>query len=310
VNTSPGDLDESHWRQGDYTTDAGVFWYVKRYDVDPDGDIDVVGGGERVIGLVVLTQTCDLVRSVDVRPFVLVAPLVERTGADALFAQNGHVPQFAWVPGAGPTAFADLDRAVCYDKEFLRGLEWHLGVRDSEEATRFGESVGRKFARYAFPDEFHRTVSPLVERVKEKHGSSTKAEGEFFAKVRQIRVEADWTVDAIEATLIFVLDPSELPPVPDGEVLEPSPDLVRWYGQGRRPDQLASKLAETTDDAGRLYLWGRLVEAWVDTCKPEPPIVGVSAEVLTSDDVTLTRYWGTQRLDLDYLSGVHDPGDK
>jgi hypothetical protein len=303
---SPGDASATYaqWRQGDYIPTGGVFWFVK--SVEGDDGPNVKTSGEAVDGMVLLTQTCDLVRPPEERPFVLIAPLVYKPESEAKGTRHGHRPQFAWVPAAGDSAFADLDRVVAYDKVFASKLDWQRGFRTTEEADIFAQTVGRKFSRFAFTDEFHESVEPFLDRVREKHGSLTKPEGEFFAKVRQIRVEADWSAEEIEATLIFILDPNDLPAIPEKDVLEPPEDLVRWYGGGRRPDEIASRLANTDDEGARLYLWNRLADVWVGLCVARYPLTQLTAEVVTSEDMSLQRYWKTQRLDLDYLSGIED----
>jgi hypothetical protein len=74
-------------------------------------------------GLVVLTQTCDLRRSADQRPFVDLAPLVTLEETVAKEAAQNMRPRYAPVPALGPRSFADLDVVL----EF-RGFEVAGGV--------------------------------------------------------------------------------------------------------------------------------------------------------------------------------------
>ncbi|MCZ7664822.1 MAG: hypothetical protein M5U22_18725 [Thermoleophilia bacterium] len=73
----------SDWRQGDCL--SADEWFVHRYDPDapltPESrDVASTGGylcESAVRGLMVATQTCDIVRPSSTRPFVEVVPLVE-----------------------------------------------------------------------------------------------------------------------------------------------------------------------------------------------------------------------------------------
>lgn len=93
-----GAIDEALrvWRQGDFSLDSGLeFIYlagttrphspVSGRSATPSGDGEAIepnatAVADEVRGLVVLSQTCDLVRGCRSRPFVEVAPLVEVTG--------------------------------------------------------------------------------------------------------------------------------------------------------------------------------------------------------------------------------------
>ena len=87
----------SAWRQGDCV--LGEHWFVHR--VDPSLDLTdgaraaAEAGTEltetRVRGLVVVTQSCDIVRKCADRPFVDVSPLVELDEDDFLMVERALV---------------------------------------------------------------------------------------------------------------------------------------------------------------------------------------------------------------------------
>lgn len=264
----------------------------------------------RVQGLVVVSQTCDIVaKAMSEAPFVQCAVLVELPEQVAKAARRGDRPRFVHVPQLGDPWFADLDQIVTIEKAMLCGTPHEQGVGDAAEQQAFGNAVGRKFSRYAFPDDLHMTLSDLQARFKRRHESQASPEGALLRQVLQIRVEADWSAVAIDARLIFILPNGALyRPARDDEPWPPSPALVTWFAQSERkaPDIAAhmQKVALPEDVA---CLWGWLVEAWVKSCKPFGKVVSLTADVVCADEITLSEYWNTQPLDLDYLTGRSPP---
>ena len=65
------------WRQGDFASDAGGFLFAK----PPSGDYpyDAKELTEGIVGLVIISQTCDIVRRTGGRHYVAVCPLRSRT---------------------------------------------------------------------------------------------------------------------------------------------------------------------------------------------------------------------------------------
>src|SRR5690349_11745928 len=65
-----------------------------------------------VESLVILTQTCDIVRSSADRPYIEVCPLIRVDPSIATAAAAGERPSYAALPALGDNAVADLDRVM------------------------------------------------------------------------------------------------------------------------------------------------------------------------------------------------------
>ena len=107
------------WCQGDYV--LGEQWFIQRFNpkrplTDESKDVaekEVDLAESEVRGFVVVTQTCDIVRSCASRPFIEVVPLLEVNEKDLHEIQRGRRPQYAYIPGAAEHRLvADLDRVL------------------------------------------------------------------------------------------------------------------------------------------------------------------------------------------------------
>ena len=99
------------WRQGDFASDAGGFLFAK----PPAGGYpyDAKELTEGIVGLVIISQTCDIVRRTGGRHYVAVCPLITVDEAE--------------VENAGETVFADLRRIMSVHKDLLRAWVRHEG---------------------------------------------------------------------------------------------------------------------------------------------------------------------------------------
>src|SRR5207248_9837797 len=99
------------WRQGDCV--LGEQWFVHRVDpalplADGSNEHDLLETAER--GLVVLTQSCDIVRECATRPYVEVAPVVEVDANVLEDVERGKRPGYGFIPALkGDCLVADLD---------------------------------------------------------------------------------------------------------------------------------------------------------------------------------------------------------
>ena len=116
------------WRQGDVSLDAGLEFLhladLSRPHSPASRQVaeDMANNGEaleagampvldEVRGMVMLSQTCDVVRGCQKRPFVEVAPLIEMPGQEIEPIRRLKRPAFGYIPAtAGECLVADLDR--------------------------------------------------------------------------------------------------------------------------------------------------------------------------------------------------------
>jgi hypothetical protein len=242
----------------------------------------------QVDGWVIVTQTCDLARQADERPFAVVCPIVTLGPAKAASAARGHEPRYAPLPRSGPSYFADLDEFMTVSKRVLEQMEITPGLSTDVERRRFGYLVGRKFSRAALPDDVAPSLSRLVDRIKDKQPRRGN-ESEVLASLDDLRVEFVEADGDLTLTLLFVVDEQLVP------------DEV-FSGQTRQAATIAAELVQATDASIRTRLWDELVKAWIEFCVPTGKIIEIVGEVISVDELTVRRLRNTDPLDLEYLS--------
>lgn len=256
--------------------------------------------------IAILTQTCDIVRSPDKRPYLQASPLRRFSDINTVrrYAE-GETPQYVALPGAGMDAFVDLDEIATISKTLA--VEWphHPGVReDPEEIRRFGQGVARKFGRYPFPNYFIESVDLLRKRILHRWDKSTSPEGRVLADLVQIRVRPV-PIEGASATdfsLSFIMKQGSLPILDNPP--SPSRQITSWLSASRGPADIAQKIANPSislDD--KAFLYDRLAESWADQCSTNHVVRSISGEIVSEDEYVLTEYWQSERLDLDQLSG-------
>lgn len=252
----------------------GEQWFVFRTDTArplteagaraASEDIDVAE--ERVVGLMVLTQTCDLVRRCSERPYVDVCPLVEVDEAIHHEIERWRRPNYAFIPAlAGRHLVADLDRVMTVEKSVVAGWERVTGSPADADARRLSLALARKRARVAFPDDFSTLLRPLSTRLSSKHDKNS-GEGRALRALEEVRVLARPSWDAAQVSLIF------------------------WF---IRPEGV------TTFEHQE---WDRHLEAWEKLLPCGGRFVVVDATIQTWDDLTAKEYRESDPLDLDHLS--------
>ena len=228
--------------------------------------------GQSVPGLVVVSQSCDIVRSCERKPYVEVAPLMLVDDEALELARLGRTVAVAYIPAiADRKLVADLERVQTLEKTVVAQWNRLAGCRTDEEARNFAEALRRKRGRFAFPDDFVALTSRLSDRIKQKHNKNS-GEGEMLRALREIRVRGapSWDADRVELTFLFIKD--------DGR--DPA-DEETWAAQLR----------------GLLAL-----------VKPAGRYVAVTGYVATLDDITARDLVESDRLDFDHLSIPKDGG--
>ena len=213
------------WRQGDVSLDAGLEFFHLADLSRPHSPASVqatealVEEGEaiettaspvldEVRGLVMLSQTCDVIRNCRARPFVEVAPLVEVPELWVEEIRRLKRPAFAHVPAtAGDRLVADLDRTMTVEKAIVAGWTRTPGWQTDEELRDFAQALARKRSRFAFPDDFVVAASGLQAHMVARHNRRT-VEGAHLRALREIRVRAapSWAEREVQLTWWFVKD--------------------------------------------------------------------------------------------------------
>lgn len=260
------------WRQGDCV--VGEQWFLFRTDVArplTDGGAAAAEEGvenaeAEALGFAVITQTCDLVRRCEVRPFAEVCPLVEVDETVLREAERGRRPNYAFIPGvADQQLVADLDRVMTVEKSVVAGWERVPGCLDDDDTRRLSLALARKRARTAFPDDFVAFASPLMKRMSSKHDKESN-EGRALRALREIRVRAAPFWDADEVGLMF------------------------WF--------IRNEDEPTFENQG----WEYYLAAWLKRVPEKARFIDVAGVVTTLDDMTAREYVESGPLDLEHLS--------
>lgn len=260
------------WRQGDLA--PAERWFIHAGDPDEaltDATAEIEEPGlhavtSEVDGLVIVSQTCDVVRGCLARPYVEVSPLVRIEDSDLLAIQRGRRPAYASLPAVVEhNLVVDLDRVMTVEKAVVAKWVRLPGYTADAEARTFAGALARKRARFAFPDDFTLLSKKLQSRLVEKHDKHTD-EGRGLRALREIRVQASpsWHAEAV--------------------------DLWMWFVRNE----------EQADFEGKS--WADLLKAWLKLTPTAGRFKNIEGAVVSLDDLKASEYVGSHPLDLDYLS--------
>jgi len=195
------------WEQGDYSLSLTAFPVIDGLE---NGDPDVVV--DPVVGVAVVTQTCDIVNTMPGKEHVVVCPLVEiapgslvnvRKGTTLVAAVLEHPPS--------PNVVVDLGRMASLHKSALARLERRPGFSSDAARMQFAEALERKFGRFAFPDEFNDSIlAKLRDRILGAHGKAASENGKAYRSIRTARVTAtpSWNAPGQREVMFhFVIEP-------------------------------------------------------------------------------------------------------
>ncbi len=269
------DATLSQWSQGDCMIGDDC-WFVTRFDpqrpltpaaadvvaVDPYTDLTE----SSVSGFVVVTQTCDLVRSCAERPFLEISPLIQVNAERLEEIRRLKRPGYAYITGvADRFLVADLDRVMTVEKAVVAGWERISGCPSDADTRLLGEALARKRSRFAFPDDFNEFAHSLQKRMQDKHEKSS-TEGKALRALLEVRVSATPAWDAEDVALIF------------------------WF------------IRTEADDLFEDQAWHELLDGWLKLLPPSARFSSVDGTVVSLDDMTAKEYLHSDRLDLDRLS--------
>jgi hypothetical protein len=263
----------SNWQQGDCVCNVSGFLYRFHTQRPATAESQEAAGESDVVevdvpGFVVVSQTCDIQRAAADRPFVTVCALLqcpEWLSVDDV--RKCLRPRFAFVPGVASLGFvADLDQVMTIEKPLLTSWQSIRGCQTDNEQRTFAAAVARKFARFAFPDDFVQLMGDFTNLVKRKHGRMQSEEGQALAALREIRVSAtpDWSASSIQLHFIFI-----------------------------RHD-------EQTETAGRS--WAHWLTKWLAQIPKSGRYAAVHGVVSSLSELRADEYVVSDQMDLDHLS--------
>ena len=235
-----------YWRQGDAVLEEVPFFLhladIRRpltpasralaaEEVPADGLAGVATG---LLGIVVVSQTCDIVRPCGTRPFIEVCALAEVNEQELEDVRRLRRPSYAFLPGLSHLRLvADLDMTMTAEESVLAALRRVEGCRTDAGRRAFADALARKRARFAFPDDFVSAMKKVKQRLKERHGRET-TEGATARALMEIRVLAvpDWDAADVALTFLFILADDGPPPTSRDEA-QISDWMGRFDGSGR-----------------------------------------------------------------------------
>jgi len=194
------------WQQGDIALDIGGFVHMDTPDQGSETRFDPILD-EDVRGVVIVSQTCDIVNNRSGKDFVAVCPLVVIEEESIPRVATGRTPIYAPIENApGPQHVADLSRMMTVSKDLLITWRRRDGFLSDEARRKFAYALERKHGRFAFPDKFVDAIRAVLSRIRDKHKKDSEV-GEIYRSLREIRARAapSWNADLIELSLIIVL---------------------------------------------------------------------------------------------------------
>lgn len=265
---------------------------------------------------VVISQTCDIVLSK--RPTVVLARVVELTGAERSQAATETNPRLVPLTRLGANYFADLCFVESRQKEDLLGAPYEAGIDlDNAQIKRdFSLSLTRWFGRFPFPDEVVPWLRPLEQVVREKYRKQS-ALGELLREVIvEIRVEefGQWDQAPFKIDVHTIVRAEALATLPDDIPVMTSfvQGLRGSDGRVLAPAALAEVFVGTDDIHERNHVLYALAESFSALCEPanlaaQPESVTKAVSAIEwhlwgDDEFPLARIRKSEPLDLEYLS--------
>jgi hypothetical protein len=294
------DRETPFWRQGDIISTVGTGVGDPPLVPSPDDEFP---------HWVLLTQTCDVVRAVAVKPRIQIAPLITVDARDIKRTQHGHRPNLIHIPGGGENQFAAVDQIQTVSKTFLLGRRRTAGVATPDESRRLARFLGRYFSRFPFPDHVSMSLRALETVFRDKYDHPLSPQGQLLEKLEQLRaqpLDGEWTDQTSQVSLTFIFAPGVVPDLPEPPEAH---DDIATVVAAERPSDIAEMLIRENDQGRQMLLWYGLVAAWVATCEKQPPLAEIVGYVSSSDVITAQDLWLSDVLDLEHLSWSGQRGE-
>lgn len=266
--------------------------------------------------VVIISQTCDLVRPID-RPNIVVAKAVRLSPQLANDALRGKRPRWVPVSEQPDGLFADLEMVSSISKAAAIELTVERSIPDEQwdAQRRFAQRVGRRFSRLALPDDVVPWFGGLSELILGKAGKPNSPLGRAIEAIAEIRVAADnWTNSGASVDVYVVLEPGELPLLPDDpdEWSVPLADEKALGTLAGVADRLFPLDNPRPIGAERNALWWRLADFIQSIIAPMGPfsevqsvreaVSSVAVSIVDETEFTMAQYRRSDELDLSHLS--------
>lgn len=230
---SESSIDERlrQWRQGDYALDTGGFLFADVAEGSEKFDARLVT--QDVVGSVVVSQTCDIIRLADDRIHVAVCPLVTRETKYLKPINSGRYPSLTMIEHPPrEDAVVDLARVMSVSKRLLASWPRIDGFTTSERAIRFAAAIERKFGRFAFPDAFNEATRSFQDRVRTRHNKLSTT-GAVYRSIHQFRFIASphWDAEFVRVSMVVILLPTDRMSASEETIraeLQSQCDAVKW----------------------------------------------------------------------------------
>lgn len=245
------------WRQGDLSLDP-----VELPALELDGEEPVFAYVNAEHGIAVVSQSCDIVRDPEYRPWLHVAALEEQPAEVVEKVRLGHFPHLLYLePVAERNLVANLDHQAIVQKAVAATWTRVEGCATDAEQRRVASALARHRHRFAFPDAFNDLVKPVRRWIEDKRSAQSEF-GNFVRAIKEVRVVTDnWDKPADLLFLVLVDD---------------------------KPDPLSKE-------------WGTALETLqkkgTHAGFPEPEF-----RLVTYDDISAREYLASDRLDWEGLS--------
>ncbi len=279
-------------RQGDYLPNVNRLYVV-------DGDNSSATEIPTPLGVVVITQCCDLARP-DSGNIPLAAAVVQLQGDIAGQAASGRMPRYTKIDNLPTDSFVDLGQTGSISFNNALRTE-RQGLASTDHRLHFQSRIVRRFGRFAYPDDAQPFMRKIQNKLRSKAGLPHSSLGQCIDRIETIRVESDWdSAPPWNVTIVFVLNEGELT-----TELEP---IVSRYGAGQPTvsDAADRVVSFRPGMAGINEAWQSLGDAVVSDAMQDSSasasIREAVAEVLQESDFSYYRYLRSADLDVDDLS--------
>lgn len=181
-------------------------------------------------GVMIVSQSCDIIRSVDHRPFVQIAALVRATDDEIARAIRRETPSRIHLNCLVDMGLlVDLDVTATVHKTAVARWERTPGCQTDDERRKLGAALARYRQRFAFPDDFNAMIQPVRRWIEAKR-SKQSAAGSFVRALHEVRVRCDdWTRPS-ELTFYAIIE----------DFPEPN-ELAEWNSAARALEQKAEQ---------------------------------------------------------------------